>query len=454
MGNELKREAAFVESQFENYVVDLTEFIRIPSVTQDLDSSRRAAEWIVAKLKSMNLEQVRIFETIGNPVIYAEQLSMRTDAPTVLIYGHYDVQLAEPLDDWESAPYEAERRDEYLFGRGGSDMKGQLLACLLAIEAMLQGSGSPVHLKFLIEGNEEAPPDVLEAFLPEHKALLSADISLNCDAGMLGSELPTISYGLRGGAVCKIRVFGPALDLHDGMFGGVIENPIHVLSSLIEGLHDSEGHIQLPGFYEKVRQLTREERDLLAELPIDESFIIESTGVPALWGDAAYSPVERIGARPSVNVRMFNAGELKGAIPRMAEARLVLRLVPEQDPVESYEQLKRYVSQNTPNTVTSEVEYVVGYSPYLGDRAHTAIVSLENALETTWSQPVRFRLVGGGIPVVEQLKQNLGIESLLTGFSLPDDHIHGPNERLHLPTVRKGIEALILFFHEYGASIR
>jgi len=446
MGNVGNLQMEYIDRHMEDFIADLKQFIRIPSVTLDPEAARKAAEWISQKFLSMDLENVRVFETIGNPVIYADKSCLNEDALTVLIYGHYDVQLAEPIDEWESPPYEAEQRGDYLYGRGSSDMKGQLLACLLAIEAMLQAGSLPVNLKFLIEGNEESPPDVLKAFLPEHATLLHADISLNCDSGMLGPGRPTISYGLRGGTICRIRVLGPARDLHDGMYGGIIENPIHVLCRLIDGLQDAEGIIQLPGFYDKVRRLSQDERDLLAGLPLDEGFFAENAGVPVLWGDPAYSAIERIGARPSVNVRMIRAGELKGAIPRMAEARLAFRLVPEQDPIEVFELLKQYLAQNTPATVTSEVEYIVGYPPYLMDRTHRAVSSLQSALGLAWGQPVNFVLVGGGIPVVEQLKQSLGIVSLLTGFSLPTDHIHGPNERLHLPTVRTGIKALVYFF--------
>jgi acetylornithine deacetylase/succinyl-diaminopimelate desuccinylase-like protein len=450
MEERIEQAVNFVESNFQTYITEVEALTRIPSVTGDAEACNRAASWIVDKLERMALEHVQVFETIGNPILFGEKKSGSSDVPTVLIYGHYDVQLPDPLDEWESPPYDPELRGDYLYGRGTSDMKGQILAVLFAVEALLVCEDLPVNLKVLIEGNEEAPPSTLKEFVPAHCDLLKADISLNCDAGMLGPEMPTISYGLRGASINIIRVEGPAMDLHDGMYGGVIENPIHVLSKLIVGLHDDAGRITLTGFYDRVRTLTEKERSLLAALPLDAQFYAESAGVASLWGDRAFSPVERIGARPSLNVRLFRAGAVKSAIPRLAEVRIGIRLVPEQDPREVHEQLKRYVATHTPESVKAEVEYVTGYPPYLVDRSLPAMRSLSTALEATWGVKPYLHLVGGGIPVVERFKRVLGIESLLTGFSLPGDHIHGPNERLHLPTVKRGIAALIRFFFQFG----
>jgi acetylornithine deacetylase/succinyl-diaminopimelate desuccinylase-like protein len=276
--------------------------------------------------------------------------------------------------------------------------------------------------------------------------LLNADFSLNCDGGMLGPDQPTIVYGLRGGAISTIRIFGPSLDIHDGLFGGVIENPIHVLSNLIAGFHDG-GRVTLPRFYEKVRYMEEEERAELARLPIDNSFYLKSTGAPSIWGDDEFTPVERVGARPALTVTMFQAGSRKGAIPSKAEARVSMRLIPNQDPLEVHEQLKEYVAQNAPSTVTWEVEYEEGWQPSISDRMYAGNEALRQALETVWRKKPYYHLDGGGIPVVGQLKQILGMDSVVTGFSLPDDNIHGPNEKIHLPTVRRGIESLIHFFH-------
>jgi acetylornithine deacetylase/succinyl-diaminopimelate desuccinylase-like protein len=450
MKDVLQDQIAMIGSLFGEYIQDLTDFIRIPSVTQDLEASRKAALWLMGRLEGLGLENIQMFETIGNPILFATKTSPRKDAPTVLVYGHYDVQLPDPVGEWESPPFAAEQRDEYLYGRGSSDMKGQILAVLYAIGIMLSEKTLPVNLKFLIEGNEEAPPGALKAFLPDHLDLLQADISLNCDAGMLGSDIPTISYGLRGGVSARIRISGPSMDLHDGAFGGVIQNPIHVLNRLIVDLHDEENRITLPHFYDKVRSIPSEERVFLAASPMDELYYQKNAGVTALWGEAGFHPIERTGARPSLNVRMFEAGADKTAIPRVAEARVGIRLVPNQDPDEVFSMLEKYVHEKIPETVQAEIEYVSGYPPYLLDLGLPAIQSLRRALEQTWEAETIFHLVGGGIPVVQRLKDHLGIESLLTGFSLPDDHIHGPNERLHLPTVKKGIAALLRFFHYFG----
>lgn len=452
MPNRVIPEDGLPDAQFEKTIAELKEFVRIPSVTSDKQACIQAAQWLRDKLDQMGMEPIHTFETEGNPILFCEWRCGDDSAPTVLVYGHYDVQTAKPLGEWETDPFEPEIRGVYLHGRGTSDMKGQILAVLTSIEIMLESGTVPVNFKFLFEGNEEAPPQVLEEFLPAHRTLFRADISLNCDAGMLGPDMPTISYGLRGGSVNIIRVHGPVRDLHDGGYGGAIENPIHVLCSLIAGLHDDACRITLPDFYDRVRVLSEDERSLLSSLPIDDDFILEQAGVPELWGDAEFTVLERLGARPSLNVRLFNAGELKGAIPQSAEARLAIRLVPDQDPAEVHRQLKRYVAANLPGTVTAEVEYIVGYSPYLVDRDLPAMRSLSDALESAWGKSPLYHLVGGGIPVVELLQRSSGVESLLTGFSLPGDHIHGPNERLHLPTVRKGIPALVDFFYRFGES--
>lgn len=446
MSQTLKGSLEYADRHFDRFIDDLCQFISFPSVTTSTDHIHQTVEWLMNHLQSVPLERVEVFETIGNPVVYAEVQSRYPDSPTVLIYGHYDVQPAEPVDAWDTDPYKATRIGDYIYGRGTSDMKGQLLACVSAIKAMMSDGLTPIKIKFLLEGNEETEPDVLCEFLPEHRDLLNADFSLNCDGGMLGPDQPTIVYGLRGGAISTIRISGPSLDIHDGLFGGVIESPIHVLSSLIAGFHD-DGRVTLPGFYEKVRSMDEEERAELAQLPIDASFYLKSTGAPSIWGEDEFTPVERVGARPALTVTMFQAGSRKGAIPSIAEARVSMRLVPNQDPLEVHEQLKEYVAQNAPPTVTWEVEYEEGWRPSISDRMYAGNEALRQAFETVWRKKPYYHLDGGGIPVVGQLKQFLGMDSVVTGFSLPDDNIHGPNERIHLPTVRRGIESLIHFFH-------
>jgi acetylornithine deacetylase/succinyl-diaminopimelate desuccinylase-like protein len=431
-----------------NHLVDdIKDFICIPSISvggrHELEIER-AAQWVARRLKTLPMDHVEILKTASNPVVFAEVKAARPDAPTVLIYGHYDVQPAEPLEDWETDPFQGVVKGEYLYGRGTSDMKGPFLACVAAVSAIIESGTLPVNVKFLVEGNEEAGPDLMGEFVPQHKEKLSSDFSLNCDGGMLGKNKPTIVYGLRGGSVCTIKITGPKADIHDGMYGGVVENPIHVLSRLIAGFFDDQGKIALPGFYDKVRPLQAAERAELARLPRDEAFYLEQSGAPALWGDKDYLPVERTGARPSLNVRLFHGGMRKNAIPVEANARIGMRLVPDQDPREAFEQLYQYVEQNVPPTVTWEVKYVVGFRPSLVDRHSPAVEALCRAFDTVWGVEPYYYRSGGGIPVVGHL-QDLGIDSVLTGFQ--GDNIHGPNERIHLPTLERGVEALIHFFY-------
>jgi acetylornithine deacetylase/succinyl-diaminopimelate desuccinylase-like protein len=324
-------------------------------------------------------------------------------------------------------------------------MKGQLIACILAVEAVLAEGTYPATLKILLEGNEEFGPSPVGEFIRAHQELLRCDFCFSPDAGMIGEGSPTITYGMRGRSNCVIRVSGPSRDVHDGVFGGVILNPIHVLGQLIAGLHDSDGRVAIPGFYDKVRAVSDTEKEDLARLPKDDSYFLENSGAPGLWGDEGYPAVERAASRPSLNVLQVRAGGPSSAIPSFAEADVTARLVPDQDPAETGEQLDRYVKARTPWAVTSEVRFVGGYRPTLMSRTSPGIVALSRALEETWGRRPLFDRSGAGIPVVARLQDLLGVDSVLTGFSLPSDNIHGPNESVHLPTLRRGAEAMVRF---------
>ncbi len=446
----------FLNANHERFLEELKEFLRIPSVSTTEEHKadvQAAAEWVAANLRKIGAKNVQIFPTKRHPVVYGE-IAAAKSAPTVLVYGHYDVQPPDPEEKWETPPFEPSIRGERLYARGASDMKGQVMASLKAAEAVAN-SGSPVNIKFIIEGEEEIGSPDLAPFIAEHKELLVADVCLNPDAGMLAPDLPTITYGLRGLAYFELYVYGPTHDLHSGVYGGVVHNPAQAIAELIAGMHDKDGRITLPGFYDKVLPLSEEERAALADLPFDpEKFYLEQTGVPKLWGEPEYTPIERTGARPTLEINGLYSGYIgKGAktvIPSYAMAKISCRLVPKQDPAEVAEQLRAYLEANAPDTIRWELKVMDGAPASIVNLDQPAVKALAKAMEQTWGRGPVYRREGGSIPVVGQMQEILGLESVLTGFGLPDSLIHAPNENLHLPTWRKGMEALVRFFYRFA----
>ncbi|MDR3574956.1 MAG: dipeptidase [Anaerolineaceae bacterium] len=438
----------------DRFLEDLQEFLKIPSVSTDpahQSDMILAAEWLVQKLKSMGVQKTQLFPTQKHPIVYGEYMVAGQSAPTVLIYGHYDVQPPDPLDLWKTGPFEPVIKGNELFARGSSDMKGQILATLKAVESIQSAGRFPVNIKFIFEGEEEIGSPNLPDFLEKNSELLTSTVALNPDAGMISPETPTIVYALRGLDYFEIQIRGPEHDLHSGLFGGVIHNPAQVLCDLIAGMHDTHGKITLPGFYDAVRPLEEEERKELSRLPIQEEFYYKQTGVGALWGEEGYSLVERVGARPTLEVNGMLSGFVgegqKTIIPSSAMAKISTRLVPDQDPTEVHQQLLRYMEEHAPKSVEWSVKLLSSGSAGITDRNQPATQSLVKALETVWGVKPVFKREGGSIPVVTDMQHFLGIDSVLTGFGLPDDNIHSPNEKLHLPTWTKGIDALINFFY-------
>jgi acetylornithine deacetylase/succinyl-diaminopimelate desuccinylase-like protein len=438
----------------DRFLADLVQLLRIPSVSthaHNLGDMLAAAETLRDRLTGLGFEQVQIFPTAGHPVVFGEYNRAAAGAPTVLIYGHYDVQPAEPLGPWHSDPFEPVNRDQRLYARGASDMKGQVIATFSAVEAILQAGQAPVKIKFLLEGEEEIGSPNLPAFIENHRQLLACDIALNPDAGMISADDPTIVYALRGLAYFELRVFGPRHDLHSGMFGGVIHNPAQVLCDLIAGMHDANGRITLPGYYAKVRALDEMERKELARLPIDDEYYLSRTGAPALWGESGYSPVERIGARPTLEINGMLSGFTgpgsKTVLPAWAMAKISMRLVPDQDPADVHRQLEQYLHEHAPQAVRWELDQMAGGPASIIEQDNRYVQALVKAFETTWKKKPVYKREGGSIPVVADMKKILGVESVLTGFGLPDDQIHGPNEKLELATWYTGIDALIHFFY-------
>jgi len=446
---------AYAREHRQEFLEDLKDFLRIPSISalpEQQVNMRRAAEWVAGQLRDLGLDSVAVMPTAGHPVVYGEWLKAGPEAPTILFYGHYDVQPADPLDLWISDPFEPQIRGDDIFARGASDMKSQIIAHFKAVESMIRTSGLPMNLKYMIEGEEELGSPSLTAFIEEHKDLLSCDLCLNGDAGILAPDTPSIVYALRGLAYFEIRVQGPAGDLHSGMFGGVVDNPAQVLCELIAGMRDRQGRITLPGFYDHVRPLSDAERAELARLPQTESWWREQTGAKALFGEAGYTATERATARPTLDVNGLLSGfteqGTKTVLPAQAMAKVSTRLVPDQRPDEVEKAMRAYLQANAPSTVTWELKYLASCLPAIIERDSDAVRAASRALEAVWGKPPLFIRQGGSVPVIGLIKELLGVDSLMLGFSLPDDNLHAPNEKQHLPNFFRGIETYIRFAHE------
>ena len=443
----------FLKDNRGKLVDKLGDFVRIPSVSTEPHHRadiQQAAEWLARHLQSLGMEEVKIFPTPGAPVVYGASRVESPGIPTLLVYGHYDVQPTDPLGEWQSDPFQPEIRGENLFARGVSDMKGQIMAALNALEAMEAGGDLPVQFKFLFEGEEEVGSPNLYEFIQNHRDILACDLCLNPDTGMLGPELPTITYALRGLAYFELRVYGPSQDLHSGTFGGVVHNPAQVLCELIAGLHDDQGRVTLPGFYDRVRDLDPQEREDLARLPVNEAFYLKNAGVKKLWGEEGYTPAERTGARPTLEVNGLLSGFTgegsKTVLPARAMAKISSRLVADQRVEKVKKQLERVLHDRLPDTVRWELDQLAGAPPVLSPRDSKGITALTSAYEMVWGKRPLFRREGGTVPVGAYLQELLGVDSVQTGFSLPDDNAHSPNEKLHLPTWQRGTKALIHFF--------
>ena len=434
------------------FLDELKDFLTIASISTEAEHQAemdQAAGWVVEQMQGFGMSGVKTFPTAGHPVVYGEMMTNNQDALTVLIYGHYDVQPAEPLELWTSRAFEPVLRGENLFARGASDMKGQVMAALKALESIINTGSLPINIKVLIEGEEEIGSPNLSIFISSHQELLRSDFSLNPDTGMIAPDLPTITYALRGLAYFEIRVDGPDHDLHSGLYGGVVLNPAQALCELIAGMHDVNARVTLPGFYDSVRNLDEEERKQLARLPLDEEFYLQQTGAPSLWGESGYSPVERVGGRPTLEVNGIYSGFTgegsKTVLPAWAMAKISTRLVPDQDPDEVHQQLARYLEENAPQTIRYEVKQLAGNPASISDRGSAAVQAMQDAMQQVWQKKPLFRREGGSVPVVVLFKEILGIESVNCGFSLPDDNAHSPNEKLHLPTWNRGIDTIIHF---------
>jgi len=436
------------------------EFLRIPSISTQPDhdaDTAAAAQWLASAMRDAGLEQVRVIETARHPLVYGEWLHAGVDAPTVLIYGHYDVQPVDPLELWETPPFEPVARDNYLYARGASDDKGQVYIHVKAVQAYLESRGRlPVNVKFIVEGEEESGGASLSAFIPENKELLAADVALISDSSIVNPEQPAIVYGLRGLTYMLLDITGPGRDLHSGSFGGGINNPLNVLGHIIAGLKDPDGHVLIPGFYDKVRPLTADERAILARFPLDEQAWLKETGAPQAWGEPEYSLVERLGARPTLDVHGIIGGYTgagaKTVLPSSVHAKISMRLVPDQDPDEIAALFTQYVQQLTPPTVQIDIKYEHGAVASITDYNIPAMKAAAAAYQQVFDREPVYMREGGSIPVVSEFQAQLGLETVLMGFGLPSDQIHAPNECFYIPNFYRGIETAVHFLRELAGT--
>lgn len=444
----------FVRDHRDQALAELKEVLAIPSVStlpEHKPDMQHAAEWFAAKLKNIGMTRAEVMPTEGHPVVYAEWLGA-PGKPTVLVYGHYDVQPVDPLDEWTSGPFESAIRGDNLYARGASDMKGQDVAFIKAIEAVLQSGGLPVNVKILIEGEEEIGSPHLGAFIAAQADLLQCDFSLNADGSILRPDLPSIAYGLRGLAYFEVWVRGPEHDLHSGLYGGTLHNPAQALCELIAGMHDGQGRVTLPGYYDRVRPLAPDERAALARRPHDdEQWRLNAGSPPALYGENGYTTVERVGTRPTLEVNGLYSGFIgagsKTVLPAKAMAKISMRLVPDQDSSAVGEQLREHMRRHAPPTVTWEVKDLVNGPAVIVDRDSPHVKAAAAALKTVFGVDPVFVREGGSVPIVSMMQTQLKVESVLMGFGLPDDNLHAPNEKLHLPNFYKGMETYVHFLH-------
>jgi acetylornithine deacetylase/succinyl-diaminopimelate desuccinylase-like protein len=438
-------EAAFLDELFD--------YLRIPSISavpDHKDDVRAAANWTAAQLQLIGMQKVEIMDTPGHPIVYGEWLGA-VDAPTVLIYGHYDVQPVDPLHEWDQPPFEAVIKDNHIVARGAADDKGQVFMNFKAIHALMQAYGGrlPINVKFMVEGEEEVGSRNLDDFIEEHRERLKADYVVISDSTMLSLEQPAISISFRGLVYFELEVTGPAFDLHSGQHGGVVHNPAQAICEIIAGLHNPDGSVAVPGFYDRVRPVSPEQRAELAAL-YDEAGFRAETGAPQSWGETAFSLRERIVSRPTLEINgvvggWTGAGQ-KTVIPARASAKISCRLVADQDPYEIEALLRRRIEELTPLTVRSEIRAIAHNYPTHIPADHPAFEVAIRAYERGFGVRPIMMLKGGSLPVAGMLKQVFGVPVILAGYGLPTDRVHGPNERFHLECYRRGLTTAIALY--------
>lgn len=448
----------YVDDNKQRFLDELFELLRFPSVSADPKYKQdvlKTADYVAQKLKEAGAEQVEVCQTAGYPIVYGEKIIDPTK-PTVLVYGHYDVQPPDPLELWETPPFEPTIRDGKIFARGACDDKGQFYMHVKAFELMMKTNTLPCNVKFMIEGEEEVGSNNLGIFVKENKQRLKADVVLISDTSMLSLENPSLETGLRGLSYLEVEVIGPNRDLHSGVYGGAVANPATILAKMIASLHDENNHIQIPGFYDEVVALSQKERDDLNKAPFDEAEYKADLGVDELWGEKGYTTFERTGTRPTLEVNGIWGGYIgegaKTVLPSKANAKISMRLVPNQTSDKITQLFKEHFEKIAPKSVKVKVTPHHGGEPVVTPTDSVAYRAAQKAiLDSFGKDPIPTR-GGGSIPIVALFEKELGIKTVLMGFGLDSDNLHSPNEKYDIANFYKGIETIPLF-HKYFAEL-
>ncbi len=447
---------AYARANRRRFLAELADFVRIPSISaqpRQAAAVKQCAAWLAGHLRKAGLGRVQIIPTAKHPIVYAQGPTV-PGRPTVLVYGHYDVQPVDPVGQWQTPPFEPVVRDGALHGRGASDDKGQLFTHVKALEALLSGGGLPVNIKYLFEGEEEIGSPHLAGFIERNRRALAADFVVMSDTRMLGPGHPSLTCSTRGQLGLELEVRGPSHDLHSGNFGGAVHNPLQALCEIIARLHDATGRVAIPGFYDQVRLVGETEREYLRRTGPADQAILNDAGAAIGWGERGYSLYERVGVRPALTINGLLGGYQgpgnKGVIPACAKAKLSFRLVPNQEPREIAALFRHHIARITPRTVQTTVRVYLSAQPAAINPRHGALKLASRAYKKAFGQaPVRLRS-GGSIPAVSLFQQILGLPTVLMGYALPTDQIHAPNEKFELANFYRGIETNIWFLSEVG----
>jgi len=448
----------YIQSNQQRYLDELFDLLRIPSVSADSSKKndvRKAAEFIKEKLAAAGVDKVEICETPGHPIVYAEKI-INPAFPTVLVYGHYDVQPADPIDLWHSPPFEPVVKDGKIYARGSCDDKGQVYMHVKAFEAMMKHNAMTCNIKFMVEGEEEVGSEHLATFVAENKSKLKADVILISDTAIISLDHPSITVGLRGLSYMEVEVTGPNRDLHSGVYGGAVANPINVLSQMIASMHDENGRVTIPGFYDKVVELSAADREAMNKAPFNLDNYKKELGIDDIRGEKGFTTLERTGIRPTLDCNGIWGGYTgegaKTVLPSKAYAKISMRLVPDQDSNEITELFTKHFLSIAPKSVKVKVTALHGGQAAVTPTDSRAFKAASDAFQEVWGKrPIPTR-DGGSIPIVALFKKELGLDTVLMGFGLDSDAIHSPNEHYGIKNFMMGIETITSFYKHFSKS--